>query len=521
VSGNRIPAEYFRSLQVVAFKIIGKISIFKANFNFMKTLTELQPTLIWHYFSEILKIPRPSGKEKMIGEYIITVAREHKLEYKKDKAGNILVTRKAGPGFENLEPVCLQSHLDMVCEKNSSSSHNFDTDPIAAYVDGEWVKARETTLGADNGIGIAAELAVLTDQEALYGPVECLFTVDEETGLNGAKCLESDFFTSRVLLNLDSEDEGELFIGCAGGMNTIASIKYKSKNTPVDSRSCRITISGLLGGHSGTDIEKDRGNSIKILNEILWEARNRFDVRLTAFEGGNLRNAIPREAYAIIVMPDKYVEVFEDFFYDLTKKLAAEIHLAEPDFSISLEETELPPRILKKKSQEKLLNALYICPNGVISWSKTMPGLVETSTNLASLKFGPSQTIQISTSQRSSDDIAKQAIANKVRSTFKLAGAKVEHSEGYPGWNPNPASAILSLTGASYKKIFGNEPKVKAIHAGLECGLFLEKYPYLDMISFGPTILDAHSPNERLHIGTTEKFWKLLTDVLKNMPMAG
>jgi dipeptidase D len=484
----------------------------------MKELTELQPPLIWHYFNEILRIPRPSGKEKKVGDYIVSVARKHKLEHKKDKAGNILVSRKAGPGFENLMSVCLQSHLDMVCEKNSSSPHNFDTDPIEAYVDGEWVKARETTLGADNGIGIAAQLAVLTDQEARYGPVECLFTVDEETGLNGAKCLESGFFKSRVLLNLDSEDEGELFIGCAGGMNTLASFKYKSKNTPADCRSYRITISGLLGGHSGTDIQKDRGNSVKILNEILWEARNRFDMRLAAFEGGNLRNAIPREAYAIIVIPFKYVEVFEEFFRETTKKLIAVIRLEEPDFSIVLQEAEHPLRILKKKPQEKLLNALYICPNGVISWSKAMSDLVESSTNLASVKFGPSRTILVTTSQRSSDNVAKQAIANKVRSTFKLAGAKVEHSEGYPGWNPDPSSAILSLTEATYKRIFTTEPKVKAIHAGLECGLFLEKYPTLDMISFGPTILDAHSPTERIHIGTTEKFWKLLTEVLKNMP---
>ncbi|OFY51094.1 MAG: cytosol nonspecific dipeptidase [Bacteroidetes bacterium RBG_13_46_8] len=484
----------------------------------MKALTELQPPIIWHYFDEILRIPRPSGKEKEVGDYVLSVARKYKLEYKKDKAGNILVSRKAGPGFENLQPVCLQSHLDMVCEKNGTSPHNFDTDPIEAYVDGEWVRARETTLGADNGIGIAAQLAVLTDQETRYGPVECLFTVDEETGLNGAKCLESGFFQSRVLLNLDSEDEGELFIGCAGGMNTLASIKYKSKRIPADCRSYQIVISGLLGGHSGTDIHKERGNSVKILNEILWEARNRFDMRLAVFEGGNLRNAIPREAYAVIVIPLKYVEVFEEFFRETAKRLVAAIRPEEPDFSITLDETEHPPRVLKKKLQEKLLNALYICPNGVIAWSKTMPDLVETSTNLASVKFGPSQTILITTSQRSSDNAAKQAIANKVRSTFKLAGAKVEHSEGYPGWNPDPSSSILSLTETAYKRIFGTGPKIKAMHAGLECGLFLEKYPYLDMISFGPTILDAHSPNERLHIGTTEKFWTLLKEVLKNMP---
>jgi dipeptidase D len=500
------------------FKIHGKSLLLCAKLIHMKALNDLQPALIWHYFSEILRIPRPSGKEILIGDYILSVARKNKLDCQKDKAGNVLVTKKASPGYEKLQPVCLQSHLDMVCEKNSNSLHNFGTDPIEAYIDGGWVRAKETTLGADNGIGIAAQLAVLTDNEIVHGPVECLFTVDEETGLNGAKCLESSFFKSKILINLDSEDEGELFIGCAGGMNTNATLKYKSKNAPPDSRSYRISISGLLGGHSGTDIQKERGNSIKILNEILWEARNRFDMRLSIFEGGNLRNAIPREAYAIIVIPVRYVEVFEEYFRETVKKLLAVFRIEEPDFSITIEETEFPKRVLKKKPQEKLLNALLVCPHGVVAWSKVMADLVETSTNLASVKFGASNTIVITTSQRSSDNSAIQSIANKVRSTFKLAGAKVEHSEGYPGWNPDPSSAILAITVESYKRLFGTDAKVKAIHAGLECGLFLEKYPHLDMISFGPTILDAHAPTERINIETTEKFWKLLLDVLKQIP---
>jgi dipeptidase D len=484
----------------------------------MKTLNELQPASIWRYFDDILKIPRPSKQEEKIRYYIIALAKKHHLLYKTDMAGNMLVSKAAAKGFENIQPVCLQSHLDMVCEKNSSSNHNFNTDRIEAYVDGDWIKAKETTLGADNGIGIAAQLAVLTDPQLEHGPVECLFTVDEETGLNGAKCLESDFFKSRILINLDSEDDGELFIGCAGGMNTIATLKYKSKNAAADSKGYRITVSGLLGGHSGTDIQKNRGNSLKILNEMLWEARNRFDMRLSAFNGGNLRNAIPREADAIIAVPDKYVEVFEAYFGETVKKLKAEIRLEEPDFSMTLEKVEKPDRIMKKKPQEKLLNAVYVCPNGVISWSKIIPDLVETSTNLASIKYEPANTIHISTSQRSSVNSAKQTIANMVRSTFKLAGAKIEHSEGYPGWTPNPSSSILAITEKTYVKLFSEKPKVKAIHAGLECGLFLEKYPYLDMISFGPTILDAHSPNERLNIGTTVKFWNLLLEILKNIP---
>jgi dipeptidase D len=484
----------------------------------MSKLSDLQPALIWKYFSDILQIPRPSKKEEKIGSYIISVAKQHQLPFKKDKAGNILISKPASEGYENLQSVCLQSHLDMVCEKHSNSNHNFETDPIQAYIDGNWVRSKDTTLGADNGIGVAAQLAILTNSEAKHGPIECLFTVDEETGLNGAKCLESDFFTSKILINLDSEDEGELFIGCAGGINTTASIKYKSKNTPQNTKSYRLDISGLNGGHSGTDIHKNRGNSIKILNEILWECRNRFDMRLVIFEGGNLRNAIPREAYAVVVVPEKYIEVFEEFIKENVKRLMAEIKVEEPGFSLAMREVEKPPRILKKKPQEKLLNAIYVCPNGVISWSKVMPDLVETSTNLASIKFESSNLIIINTSQRSSNDAAKQTIANKVRSAFKLAGAKVEHSEGYPGWNPNPNSAILTLTENTYKRIFNAPPKVKAIHAGLECGLFLEKYPYLDMISFGPTIIDAHSPNERIDIVSTQRFWQLLTEVLKNIP---
>jgi dipeptidase D len=486
----------------------------------MKPFENLQPALLWQYFDEILQIPRPSKKEDRIASWILSIAKKNNLGYQKDLAGNILISKKAVAGYEHYQPVCLQSHLDMVCEKNSNSQHNFDTDPIQAYVDGEWVKARETTLGADNGIGIAAQLAVLTDHGIVHGPVECLFTVDEETGLNGAKCLESGFFKSRILINLDSEDEGELFIGCAGGMNTMATIKFKSKNAMPDSKAYRISVIGLLGGHSGTDIQKNRGNAVKILNEILWEARNRFDMRLALFEGGNLRNAIPREAFAVTVVPAKYVEVFEEYFRDTARKLIAEIRMAEPDFNIVLEETEKPARIMKKKPQENLLNALYVCPNGVISWSPVIPDLVETSTNLASVKFVPGQKIVVTTSQRSSVNTEKHAISNKVRSTFKLAGAKVEHSEGYPGWNPNPDSPIMKITEKTYEKTFGIKPKVKAIHAGLECGLFLEKYPYLDMISFGPTILDAHAPTERINIETTAKFWKLLLEVLKNIPAA-
>jgi dipeptidase D len=486
----------------------------------MTQLNSLKPSLVWKYFEEILRIPRPSKKEEKIIAYITDFAEKHNLKYKKDTAGNIVIRKPASRGYESRKSVCLQSHLDMVCEKNISSNHNFETDPIQTTVEGDWVKAIDTTLGADNGIGIAAQLALLIDGSLNHGPIECLFTTDEETGLNGAKGLESGFFESKVLLNLDSEDEGELFIGCAGGMNTLAIMKYNVRRTPESSTAFRIEITGLQGGHSGTDIHKNRGNSIKILNQFLWESRNHFGARLSVFEGGNLRNAIPREAYAIIVIPDKYNEVFTDYFHDYTKILKSEYFIDEPNIQFTLAPAALPEKVMKKKVQEKLLNALYACPHGVISWSRVMDNLVETSTNLASIKFEAMNRINIGTSQRSSVNSAKQQIANTVKSTFKLAGAMVEQTEGYPGWNPNPDSEILSITRSSYKSLFKAEPAIKAIHAGLECGLFIEKYPYLDMISFGPTIVDPHSPSERISISTTEKFWLLLLDVLHKAPIA-
>lgn len=486
----------------------------------MNAITDLQPRGLWNFFHEVTKIPRPSGKEEKIIEYIIRFAASRNLAYRKDEAGNIVIEKPAAPGYENRQKVCLQSHLDMVCEKNSDSSHNFETDPIITRVDGDWVGASGTTLGADNGIGIAAQLAILDDDTLMHGPVECLFTTDEETGLNGANSLQSGFFSSRILLNLDSEDDGELFIGCAGGMNTLATLKYKTRPTPETSSAFRIVVSGLLGGHSGTDIHKNRGNSIKILNQFLWEIRNRFDARLSLFEGGNLRNAIPREAYAVVVVPDTYKDVFTEYFQTYSRLLKGDYLIDEPGIKIEMNPENLPEKVMKKKVQEKLLNALFACPHGVVAWSRVMDNLVETSTNLASVKFLDQNRILIATSQRSSVNQAKVQIGNTVRSTFKLAGAQVEQTEGYPGWNPNPDSVILKVTAESYKKLFGEDAAVKAIHAGLECGLFLEKYPWLDMISFGPTIIDAHSPSERINIPTTEKFWKLLLEVLKTIPAA-
>ncbi len=484
----------------------------------MSKFGNIEPKDIWMYFEEILTIPRPSKKETAIIKYLQDFAAKHNLVVKTDEAGNVLISKPAYPGYENLQPVVLQSHMDMVCEKNSDVTHNFNTDPIEAYIDGEWIKAKGTTLGADDGIGIAAQLALLASKEIKHGPLECLFTVDEETGLTGAFEMKEGFFNSKILLNLDSEDEGELFIGCAGGMDTVATFAYDSEKVPTDSVALKVTVKGLTGGHSGDDIDKNRGNSIKIINRFLWKGTHKFDLRLSQLDAGNLRNAIPREAFAVItVHKDDKVEMLKEF-EKLREDIYSEIKDVEPNLAIVFENAELPSFVIDEPTHYDLLNSLYACPHGVIAMSRQLKGLVETSTNLASVKFIQDNQILVTTSQRSSVDSAKTDISNMVESVFRLANANIQHSDGYPGWAPNTNSKILQITKDSYTKLFGVEPIVRAIHAGLECGLFLEKYPQLDMISFGPTIRGAHSPDERLSIPTTQKFWNLLLEVLVNIP---
>ncbi|GAB4301232.1 MAG: aminoacyl-histidine dipeptidase [Marinilabiliales bacterium] len=480
-------------------------------------LTNLEPKRVWEQFEKITKIPRPSKKEEKIIEYLLEFGKKHNLETKRDKIGNVLIKKPATKGYENRKTVILQSHMDMVCEKNSDVDFNFETDAIQAYVDGEWVKARGTTLGADDGIGIAAQLAILTSGDIEHGPIECLFTVDEETGLTGAFALEPDFFSGSILLNLDSEDEGEIFIGCAGGIDTIAKFNYRKDPVPDNYKIAAIDISGLPGGHSGDDIHKEHGNSNKILNRFLWHGQNNYGLRLSIFDGGNLRNAIPREAKAIFAVPEIKYNDFVKFTNKLIEDIKFEYEETAPELNIDLNENQQADWLIDLKTQNNLLNALYACPHGVIKWSMKLKGLVETSTNLASVKFKDDKII-VTTSQRSSLESGKTDIASMVESVFILAGAKVEHTDGYPGWNPNPKSEILQIAVDSYQRLFGNKPVVRAIHAGLECGLFLEKYPNLDMISFGPTLRGVHSPDEKINIKTVEKWWKHLLDILKNIP---
>ncbi|MEI6695965.1 MAG: aminoacyl-histidine dipeptidase [Bacteroidota bacterium] len=482
-----------------------------------KAITSLQPEKIWFYFNEILQIPRPSKKEEKIAAYLMEFASIHHLEAKQDEIGNVYIAKKATKGFENLQTVVLQSHLDMVCEKNSDKIHDFDKDPIQASIEGEWVKASGTTLGGDDGIGIAASLAFLAATDIEHGPLECLFTVDEETGLTGAFALSTDLLKGKILLNLDSEDEGEIFIGCAGGKDTVAELSYTTIPTPENNAAMMLKISGLTGGHSGDDINKGLGNANKLLNRFLWECNRNYTIHLSDINGGNLRNAIPREAYAVITFAK---ELSNDIIAAAKKHnetIRFEYRSTETALQFSIEEAELPKNHVDPDILTKLLNALYACPHGVISMSREIPNFVETSTNLASVKM-KDQKIIVTTSQRSSVESAKEDICNMVASVFQLIGASVKHGDGYPGWTPNPDSVILEIAKKSYTDLFHKEPKVLAIHAGLECGLIGEKYPGMDMISFGPTIKGAHSPDERMKIDTVEMFWDLCLDILKNIP---
>ncbi len=483
----------------------------------MSELSNLNPSLVWGIFEEITRVPRPSKHEEKIIAYLVDFALRHNLRHKVDAAGNVVIYKPATAGYEDHPAVVLQSHSDMVCEKNADTQHDFFTDPIEAYVDGQWVKARGTTLGADCGIGMAAALAVLVDDSIAHPAIEALFTVDEETGLTGAFNLAPDMLSGKYLLNLDSEDEGEIFIGCAGGIDTLATFTYKSERTPEGYTWMRVDVGGLKGGHSGDNIPDGLGNSNKIMARLLQMAEERYALRLSDFNGGNLRNAIPREAFAVVGVPVAKKGAFVRLVRSFAADVAAELQYTDAGFWMRAEECDKPRRVVDADTQYRLLTAIVSVANGVLAMSFAMKGLVETSTNLASVKFLPKGRIQVVTSQRSSVESAKRYAARTVEGTFALAGAKVVHSDGYPGWAPNPNSHLLDVAVATYRELFDKEPVVRAIHAGLECGLFLEKYPHLEMISFGPTLRGVHSPDERLEIATVDKFWRHLLLLLARL----
>ena len=481
---------------------------------------ELKPSCVFHYFEEICQVPRPSKKEEKIRAFLVNFAKQHGLEYKEDEAGNILIKKAATPGMENRKTVILQSHMDMVCEKNNETEHNFETDPIQTYVDGEWLRAKGTTLGADNGIGVATELAILAADDLQHGPIECLFTVDEETGLTGAFALKEGFMEGEILVNLDSEDEGELFIGCAGGAGTKAEFPCPMVQAPEGYFFFRVAVKGLTGGHSGDDINKGRANANKLLNRYLMQLMQRYDLRLCMIDGGNLHNAIPREASALCAVPMAEKESVRVDLNIFLAEVENEYAVTEPNLTMDLESESAQPEVMEPEAMKRFLHAIYAVHNGVYAMSQDMEGLVETSSNLASIKQREGKLLVV-TSQRSSILSSRKDMSQMVRSAFELGGAVTETGNGYPGWKPNPSSEILKVAVESYERLFGVEPKIKAIHAGLECGLFLEKYPSLDMVSFGPTLRGVHSPDERMLIPTVEKFWLHLLDVLAHVPVRG
>ena len=488
-------------------------------------IQELQPKEVFSIFHEITQVPRPSKREGKIIEWLKAFAVKHNLEHTVDEAGNIIMRKPATPGYEDKPGVILQAHMDMVCEKNNDTVHDFDNDPIHTYIDGDFIKAQGTTLGADNGIGMALMLAAITSDTLKHPALECLFTVDEETGLTGAFRLQDGCLQGKQLINLDSEDDGQVFIGCAGGIDTLAKMHYEpipsvEGEARMQLYSLRIKVGGLMGGHSGDDINKGRGNANKILVRFLYQVMKSMDMHVAKLDGGNLRNAISREAEAVITIPIWCKEDIRVMLNHYIATIEQEIGDVEKDFTMSLETTETPDFYIPQEDSERLIQALYACPHGMTAMSKTMPGLIETSTNLASVKMKEDEKgafVEINTSQRSSIESKKHDIKQMVECALALACDEVTHGDGYPGWAPNPQSPLLEVTKKAYHDLFAAEPKVLAIHAGLECGLFLEKYPYLDMVSIGPQMFGVHSPQERLSIASTGKCWEWLKAILATL----
>lgn len=481
----------------------------------MADLTKLAPGEVWSEFEAITRVPRPSKKEEKIRDYLVGWAKEHGLEHRCDAAGNVVIRKPATVGWEERPTVILQSHMDMVCEKNSDVAFDFERDAIRTCVDGGWVRAEGTTLGADDGIGMAAALAMLASDAVEHPALEALFTVDEETGLTGAFGLGEGMLTGKYLINLDSEDEGELFIGCAGGVDTVATFSPMVTPAPDGFEYFRIDVKGLAGGHSGDDIDKGRANSNKLVARLLYELLP-YGLVLNRFDGGNLRNAIPREAFAVFGVPAESAGDVCERCRAFAVEIVEEFKYTEPNLQMTLNKIEGVEWVLDPVTMQSLVGALVGLPNGVLAMSHAVEGLVETSTNLASVKFG-AEGIVVTTSQRSSVESAKRYAAQTVEAVLRLSGAEVAHSDGYPGWTPDPDSHLLRVTEQCYERLFAVKPKVRAIHAGLECGLFLEKYPELDMVSFGPTLRGVHSPDERLEIATVQKFWDLLCAVVRSL----
>ncbi|MCD6564583.1 MAG: aminoacyl-histidine dipeptidase [Bacteroidales bacterium] len=483
-----------------------------------KEITNLDPKKLWENFYKLTQIPRPSKKEGKIIQFMREFGENLGLETIVDEVGNVIIMKPATSGMENRKTVVLQGHLDMVPQKNSDKTFDFEIDPIEPFVEDGWVTADGTTLGADNGIGVAAAMSILESDDLQHGPIEALFTIDEETGMTGAFGLKADVLDGDILINMDSEDEGELYVGCAGGTNGNMKISFIEENVPDGHKAFKLELSGLKGGHSGIDIPLEKGNSNKLLNRYMWHAAKKHGLRIGEIDGGSLRNAIPRESFAIVTVPAAGEKEFLECVKEYDKIFKNEFLSIDPGIKLEAKPAEIPESVMDKVSQDKLLNAVYACPNGVVRMSTDMEGLVETSTNLAVIKTEGNE-VKIQCLMRSSVDTAKEDLKNMFTSVFEPVGIDIVFEGEYPGWKPNMDSAILKTMQDVYNKKFGKIPEIKAIHAGLECGLLGGVYPNMDMISFGPTIRYPHSPDEKVNIETVSKFWEFLLETLKAIPV--
>lgn len=476
----------------------------------------LQPSIVFDCFAEVNKVPRPSKREEKMIAFLKEFGESLGLPTKVDETGNVCISKPATPGNENRKTVILQSHMDMVCEKNKDVDFDFDNDAIETYIDGEWMRAKGTTLGADDGIGVAMQMAILKSNDIEHGPIQCVFTRDEETGLTGAIGMKSGFMDGDYLINLDSEDEGQIYVSCAGGVRTTATYPFPTEAAPANYATFRINVKGLSGGHSGDDINKKRGNANKILVRFLVNEMENLGLRLVDIQSGGLHNAIPREGHAVCMVANDKMGEFKAHLEAFSKDVAEEFAVTEKSISITLEEVEAATKVMEAEAMRKMLLSLHAVHNGIFAMSQDIDWLVETSSNLASI-HSEGDHVTVTTSQRSSVASACLNVASVVRAAFELGGAKTVTNEGYPGWKLNPNSEIVKIAKESYEHLFGKEPKILAIHAGLECGLFSEKYPKLDMVSFGPTLRGVHSPDERLLIPTVQMVWDHLLDILKRV----
>ena len=480
--------------------------------------TSLQPQSVFKCFAQVNQIPRPSKHEEKMIEFLLDFGQKLNLDTRRDETGNVIIRKPATPGMEDRQTIVLQSHMDMVCEKNRDLEFDFNKDAIQTFIDGEWMKAKGTTLGADDGIGVAMEMALLEADDIKHGPLECVFTRDEETGLTGAEGMKSDFMTGRLLVNLDSEDEGQIFVSCAGGCRTLAQFDYQEDALPAGFFTFSLAIKGLTGGHSGDDIDKKRANANKLLARFLYTSQQKYDLRLVDIQAGGLHNAIPREAWCLCAVPTKDKESITVDWNLYQADVEEEYSVTEKTMTFALESETPATSAITKDCSKRLIMALQAVDNGVYAYCQDLD-LIETSSNLASIRKHPeTKTIDILSSQRSSILSARHNMANTIAAAFELAGAKVDIGEGYPGWKMNPNSEILHIAVEQYKKLFKKDPIVRGIHAGLECGLFSEKFPGMDMISMGPTLRGVHSPDEKLLIPTVQMVWDHLLAILENAP---